>query len=143
MDAVRDFFNAEDKFARHIGAEILEVYPGRARARMEIQPHHRNGLGSVQGGAIFTLADFAFAAACNSHGTVAVALNVNIAFVKAVTEGVLIAEAEEIARGGKTGHYNVRVTDGHNQLVASFQGLAYRKKDILNIGANQKPAQGA
>ena len=59
---------ANDRFAARCGIELLAVSPGQARARMSLRPDHLNGLGSVQGGAIFTLADFAFAAASNSHG---------------------------------------------------------------------------
>ena len=78
-----------DRFAARNDIELLEVGPGFARAKMTVHPHHWNGVGTVQGGAIFTLADFAFAAASNSHGTVAVAVNVNISFLKAGREGQL------------------------------------------------------
>jgi acyl-CoA thioesterase len=90
-----------------------------------------NGLGTVHGGAIFTLADFAFAAACNSHGTVAVALNVSITFMKAATTGTLWADAREVSKNFKVGSYAVEVKDDQGELVAQFQGLAYRKKDKL------------
>jgi acyl-CoA thioesterase len=88
-------------------------------------------VGTAQGGAIFTLADFVFAAAVNSHGTVAVAINVSISFVKAVTNGTIIAEAREIAQGPKLASCTVHVTDEQGALVAVFQGLAYRKKDLI------------
>jgi len=90
-----------------------------------------NGYGTVQGGAIFTLADFAFAAASNSHGTVAVAINVNITFMKAVVTGTLWADAREVSKNFKLGSYTVEVKDAEGDLVALFQGLAYRKKDPL------------
>ena len=76
-----------DQFAERCGIELLSISPGRATARMTLQPHHLNGIGTVQGGAIFTLADFAFAAASNSHGTVAVAVNASITFMKAARDG--------------------------------------------------------
>jgi len=88
---------------------------------------------SVQGGAVFTLADFAFAAAANAHGTVAVAINVSITFMKAVSTGLLRAEAREVALNPKLGTYTVDVKDERGDLVAVFQGLAYRKKDPLPI----------
>jgi acyl-CoA thioesterase len=124
-------FLKRDHFASHANIELLSVSPGQARAKMAIHPHHFNGVGTVMGGAIFTLADFAFAAASNSHGTVAVAINVNISFLKAATTGTLWAEAREISKNFKIGSYTVEVKDDQGELVALFQGMAYRKKDKL------------
>ena len=98
-----------------------------------MHPHHLNGYGTVQGGAIFTLADFAFAAASNSHGTVAVAINVSITFMKAAKTGTLWAEAREISRNFKLGSYTVEVKDDQGELVALFQGLAYRKSEKIPV----------
>ena len=128
MDAIRQIL-AKDRFAAHCGIELLSVSPGQARARMVLGPNHLNGLGSVQGGAIFTLADFAFAAASNSHGPVAVAINVSINFMKAAQTGTLWADAREISRTHKLGSYTVEVKDDAGDLVALFQGLAYRKSE--------------
>jgi acyl-CoA thioesterase len=118
-----------DKFAEQCGIELLSVSPGCATARMPLQPRHLNGIGTVQGGAIFTLADFAFAAAANSHGTVSVAVNASISFMKAAGTGTLWAEARELAKNFKIGAYSVEIKDDQGDLVAHFQGLAYRKKD--------------
>lgn len=128
MQHIKDFFK-KDQYAAHTGIELIDVEPGRATARMVLKKEHLNGLGSVQGGAIFTLADFAFAAASNSHGTVAVAINVNISFVKAVSEGVLTAEARELSANPKIGTYMVEIKDQSGNLIAIFQGMAYRKKE--------------
>jgi acyl-CoA thioesterase len=130
MQEIKKYFQ-NDQFAARSNVELLEVAPGRAKAKMTLHPHHWNGLNTVQGGAIFTLADFAFAAAANSHGTVAVAINVNITFMKAATTGTLWAEAREVSKNFKLGSYIVEVKDDEGDLVASFQGLAYRKKDSL------------
>ena len=92
MATLQRFFK-NDKFAERANIELLSVSPGAARAKMTLHPHHANGYGTVQGGAIFTLADFAFAAASNSHGNVAVAINVSITFMKAGQTGTLWAEA--------------------------------------------------
>ena len=100
---------------------------------MTLHKHHLNGLGTIHGGAIFTLADFVFAAAANSHGTVAVAINANITFMKAASAGTLWAEAREVSKNFKIGTYVVDVKDDQGELVAQFQGLAYRKKDKLPI----------
>ena len=128
MKAIKEFFKG-DQFAARNNIELLEAGNGNARAKMTLHPHHLNGLGTVHGGAIFTLADFAFAAASNSHGSVAVAINVSITFMKAGQTGTLWAEARELARNFKIGTYSVEIKDDQGDLVAHFQGLAYRKKD--------------
>ena len=122
-----------DRFAERTNVELLTVSPGHATAKMVLHPYHLNGLKTIQGGAIFTLADFCFAAACNSHGTVAVALNVSITFMKAATTGTLWADAREVSKNFKVGSYVVEVKDDQGDLVATFQGLAYRKKDKLPV----------
>jgi acyl-CoA thioesterase len=124
-------FFQNDKFAERANIELLSLSPGQARAKMTLHPHHLNGYGTVQGGAIFTLADFAFAAASNSHGTVAVAVNVSITFMKAAKTGALWAEAREMSRNFKLGSYTVEVKDDQGDLVALFQGLAYRKSEKI------------
>ena len=126
-------FFKNDQFAARANIELLAVSPGQARAKMTLHPHHLNGYGTVQGGAIFTLADFAFAAASNSHGTVAVAINVSITFMKAAKTGTLWAEAREMSRNFKLGSYTVEVKDDQSELVALFQGLAYRKSEKIPV----------
>jgi acyl-CoA thioesterase len=130
MKDIKDYFK-NDQFAAHNNIELLEAGHGRAKAKMTLHPHHWNGLGTVHGGALFTLADFCFAAACNSHGTVAVAIDANITFMKAISGGTLTAEAREIAKNFKLGSYTVEVRNELGELIAQFQGLAYRKKDKL------------
>jgi len=130
MESVERYFK-NDRFAERANIELLSVSPGQARAKMTLHPHHLNGYGTVQGGAIFTLADFAFAAASNSHGTVAVAVNVSITFMKAATTGTLWAEAREISRNFKLGSYTVEVKDDQGDLVAHFQGMVYRKSEKI------------
>ena len=132
MKVIKDFFKG-DQFAARNNIELLEVSNGHARAKMTLHPYHLNGLGTVHGGVIFTLADFAFAAACNSHGTLAVALNVSITFIKAATTGTLWAEAREKSKNFKVGLYVVEVKDDQGDLVAQFQGVAYRKKERLPL----------
>jgi acyl-CoA thioesterase len=130
VDTIRQFFR-NDRFAEHAGIELLEVAPGRAKARMAIEDHHRNAVGLVHGAAIFTLADLVFAVASNSHGTVAVAINVSISFLKAAREGGLVAEGRELTRNPRLGSYIVEIKDDEGDLVAIFQGMVYRKKDPL------------
>jgi len=128
METVRKFLDKDD-FAKHCGIELLEVSPGRAIARMCVGPQHLNGVRVCHGGAIFSLADFAFAAASNSHGTIAVAINASISYLKAAREGLLTAEAEEVAVSPKLASYRIDVTDEAGDIVAIFQGMVYRKKD--------------
>ncbi len=122
---------AKDQFAKHCGIELVSVAPGQARAKMTLSPQHWNAINIAQGGALFTLADFAFAAASNSHGTVAVAINVSISYLKAVSTGTVWAEAREISKNFKLGSYTVEIKDDSGDLVALFQGMVYRKKDPL------------
>jgi acyl-CoA thioesterase len=116
-----------DRFAAAVGIRLLEVREGYARARLRLARDHLNGVGIAQGGAIFTLADLAFAAASNSRGVVAVALDAGITFVRAATTGTLTAEAREQAVTRRTSVCTVRVTDAGGDLVALFHGTAYRK----------------
>ena len=132
MEEIKRLFK-KDNFAANAGIELLEVSPGYAKACMRIEEKHLNALNTVQGGAIFTLADLAFAAASNAHGNVAVAINVNISFVKAATKGVLTAEAKETSINPKIATYTVNVTDDKGELVAIFQGMGYRKKAPLDF----------
>ncbi|NOQ48163.1 MAG: hotdog fold thioesterase [Methanococcoides sp.] len=127
MEKIKEFFKM-DKFAEYIDVKLLEVSEGYAKAKMDIHEHHLNGVGIVQGGAIFTLADFAFAAASNSHGTVAVAINANISFVTSTTSGTLYAQACENSKNPKIATYTVDITDEEGNAIAIFQGMAYRKK---------------
>jgi acyl-CoA thioesterase len=129
-EALQSYFK-NDRFAERVNIELLSVAPGQARAKMVLHPHHLNGYGTVQGGAIFTLADLAFAAASNSHGTVAVGVNVNISYMKAAKTGTLWAEAREVSKNHKLGSYTVEVKDDAGDLVALFQGMAYRKKETI------------
>lgn len=129
MDGVKGLATDKDQFARHVGLEVAQVSPGYARIKMAVQEYHLNGVGSVHGGALFTLADFAFAVASNAHGRTAVGINASIVYVKAARAGVLWAEAREISLNSKLGNYTVDITDEDGDLVAVFQGTAYRKKD--------------
>ena len=133
MEKIKQFFIKNDKFADYVGIELLEVSEGKARARMKIEKHHLNGVNTVHGAAIFALADLVFAVASNSHGTIAMGINVSISYLKAISEGVLFAEAKEVSKNPKLGSYDVMVSDDQNNLVAVFQGMVYRKKNALDV----------
>lgn len=141
MIDVERFFR-RDRFAGLAGARLTEVRPGFARARMRVGPAHMNGVDVAQGGAVFTLADLAFAAASNSHGTVAVAVNSSISFVKAAGPGWLAAEAREVSLSPRFSSVTVHVRDAAGGLVAVYQGLAYRKKESLAEVERDRPRRG-
>ncbi|MCD6365375.1 MAG: hotdog fold thioesterase [Planctomycetes bacterium] len=127
---IRKFFE-RDALAKLLGIELLDVSPGFARVQMDVGADHVNAIGTTHGGTIFSLADFAFAVASNSHGTMAVAMNVNISFVKATGTGKLYAEARELSTGNRVRNYTVTVTDEGGEMVALFQGMAYRKREPI------------
>jgi acyl-CoA thioesterase len=122
-----DLFFTNDAWAQEAGIELLEVSPGRAKVRMRIAGWHKNSHGTVHGGAIFTLADTAFALASNSHGIPAAAINAHISYMKAATAGTLYAEAGEFSLNPKIATYTVTVTDDAGEKIALFQGMVYRK----------------
>jgi acyl-CoA thioesterase len=122
-------FAHNDKFAAYIGIELIEARPGFAKAKLELSESHMNSVGTIHGGAIFTLADFVFAVASNSHGRVAVAINASISYFKAISSGVIVAESREISLGDKLSSYTIEIRDKENDLVALFQGMTYRKKE--------------
>ncbi len=133
MDRIKDFFRQKDAFAASCGIELLEVGEGTATAKLELKKDHLNSVGVAHGGIIFTLADFVFAAASNSHGTVAVAINANIQYLKAAKEETLYARATEISCGRKIASYNIEVTNEAQDKIAVFQGMVYRKDAQLEL----------
>lgn len=122
---------AGDRYAALTGVDIVEAGPGYCKARMTIEDKHMNAANVVQGGAIFTLADLAFAVASNSRGQLALAINANISFLKAASTGVLYAVATEVKEPGRLGAYDVAVTDDHGEIVARFNGMVYRKSGTV------------
>ncbi len=130
MDELGEFFK-RDLFATKNGIEIVKIGLGRAEARMQVTSEHLNAVGTVHGGALFSLADFAFAMAANSGGQVTVAINVSISYFKAINSGVLTASAREVSGGGRIAGYTVEIRDEAEDLVALFQGMAYRKREML------------
>jgi acyl-CoA thioesterase len=122
----------EEPFARKLGLKLIEVDEGYAVVEMVCTEEMENIFQMTHGGAIFTLIDEAFEISCNSHGTVAVALNVNITYHRAPSvNSTLRAEAKEVSRTRKTGNYYITVKDDKDNLIASCQALAYRKGDTL------------
>ena len=127
----QDFFK-NDRFATDVGIELLEVAEGYSKAKLAITEAHLNAGHRTQGGAIFTLADLALAAAANSHGTLAFSLSSNITFLRASGPGdTLYAEARERYVGRTTGHYQIDITNQDGALIATFEASVFRKGDPL------------
>ena len=136
MENIKGFLK-NDKFAQHVGIQLLEVSEGRAKAKLDINETHLNGANIVHGGTIFGLADFVFAAASNSHGTIALAINATISYLKAVSSGTLIAEGKEVSLNPKLATYTINVKNERDDLIAVFQGMVYRKKDKVDELVNE------
>ena len=127
---IKEFFSA-DRYASLSGIELLSVELGHAKTRMEIRDMHLNAGNTVQGGAIFTLADFAFAAAVNSYGNFAVGIETSIRYFKGVGSGVLFADAQMLHLHKRLATFEVRVTNESAELIALFTATAYRKDRSL------------
>ena len=123
---IQDFLQG-DKFALLAGVTLLDVGNGYAKACMEVKPEHLNGGGVCQGGALFTLADLAFAAATNSHARLTFSIDSSIHFFRSVSEGILYAEAHEVFNHKRLANCEVRITTEEGELIATFNGTGYRK----------------
>ncbi len=125
IEKIREFF-ANDRFATENGAVIEQVGENAATVSMNIESRHRNAAGIVMGGAIFTLADFAFAVASNHNKLGTVSLSANITFLKASKGDRLTAKAECVRDGRTTCYYRVTVTDNTGALIAEVTTSGYK-----------------
>jgi acyl-CoA thioesterase len=117
----------KDHFAEALGIQLLEVKDGYSKVSMKVAKNHTNALGFTHGGAIFSLADYAFAQACNYGDNVAVAVQVSINFLKPSVEGdTLTAEATRVSDGKTMGLYHITVRN-QDKTIAFFSGLAFKK----------------
>jgi len=116
-----------DRFASYNEISLVSIGNGEAVAEMPVSEKHLNGVNIIQGGALFTLADFAFAAASNSHGRIAVASNASITFFRGVSSGKLTATAKELNSGKTLAHYTVDIQDEKGNKIALFNGTAFLK----------------
>ena len=115
-----------DKFARSIGVQVIEALPERAVCKLEINENHLNGLGLVNGGVLFTIADYAMAVAANANGSQTVTLNSTIDFIKSAKEGTLLAVAIPIKTGRTISRYKVEITlEETSQLIAVLNATSY------------------
>ena len=121
--------NKADRFAESIGAQLVEVREGYARAELTVQERHLNGAGVCQGGVMFTLADLAFAAVANSHGILSVGISNSINFVQSGKLGdTIVAECTEQVNHHKLPYCDMKITNSNGDILAMATGLAYRTK---------------
>ncbi len=136
MDAkLRQAFHSrvdKEPFASKFGLELLEIGDGYSKVEMEFRPDMENLFGIAHGGALFALIDEAFETASNSHGTIAVALNMNVNFIASPELGsTLRAEAREVSLTRKTASYDIKVHNERGDLIATCLALVYRKRQPL------------
>ena len=118
----------KEPFSKKFGLKLTDLDEGFSRVEMTFTPDMENIFGLAHGGALFALIDEAFETASNSHGTMAVALNLNITYVSSPSPGSrLIAQAKEFSRTNKTANYDIKVVDDQGSLIASCQALVYRR----------------
>ncbi len=126
---LKDLLNEGDRFAKMNGMQITEIREGYAKAEMTVEERHLNGGGVCQGGAMFTLADLAFAAVTNSHGLLTLGIQNSVSFVRSAKLGDhLTAEAVETVNHQKLPYCEMRVTNQDGEIVCIVTGMAYRKK---------------
>ncbi|MFC1828491.1 PaaI family thioesterase [Thermodesulfobacteriota bacterium] len=130
QDAINEYIRT-DPFANYLGATFDVIEPGFSRVSLQVTEEMVNFHGITHGSVVFALGDMAFAAAGNSHGQIALAMNVSISFLRASKPGdYLIAEAKEQHAGGRTALYDITVVDQKSgKLVAKSQNLVYRKRE--------------
>lgn len=129
MSLGHDFFN-NDAYAKHLGIELLDERAGYAKTQLTIGELHLNGLGTAHGAAIFALADAALAVAANNRSeSMGIGLQINTNFLSIAKLGdVLTAETSEVAIKNRIGNLTANVRNQEGELVASFQGMIYRKE---------------
>ena len=121
-----------DQFSQWLGITVLEIKEGYSKIQMTIRKEMLNGFGIVHGGLPFSLADSAFAFACNNRNNLSVALDTSINFVKPTKVGdIITAEAKEIHNGRSTGLYHINLTNQKNEIVAHFKGTCFRTGKTL------------
>ena len=131
---VVDHMMQKDLFSQWLGIEVLEIKEGYSKLKMLVRKEMINGFDIVHGGIAFSLADSAFAFACNNRNNLSVALDTSINFIKPVIPGdTLIAEARELHNGKSTGLYHVTITNQHKKEVAFSKGNCFRTgKQLIN-----------
>lgn len=122
----------KDLFSKWLGIEVLDIREGYSKIQMAIRSEMLNGFGIVHGGITFSLADSAFAFACNNRNNLSLALDTSINFIKPVHVGdILTAETTEIHNGKSTGLYQISITNQNDHVIALFKGTCFRTEKKL------------
>lgn len=132
-DKLKDFLNTNDRFCRGNGMKIIAITPGNAEGELIVEDHHLNGLNFVQGGAIFTLADFTCAAAMNSFGQQAVSLSASTSFIRPGMPPRLTAKATLVNKGKSTAIFDVDVFSHEGKLLMHSTMTAFLLDKKLEI----------
>ncbi|MBK7884683.1 MAG: hydroxyphenylacetyl-CoA thioesterase PaaI [Chitinophagaceae bacterium] len=124
-----------DLFSQWLGIKVIEIKEGYSKIQMTVRKEMINGFGIVHGGIAFSLADSAFAFACNNRNNLSVALDTSINFIKAVSVAdKLTAEAKELHNGKSTGIYHITINNQNGQLISLFKGTCFRTgKKLIEI----------
>lgn len=126
-EACAEAMFSRDQASQQLGMKIISVAPGRAVLTMTVDNRMVQGHGACHGGYLFTLADSAFAFACNTYDKATVASGCTIEYVNPAKEGdLLTATAQELSRGNRTGVYDITITNQNQQVVAYFRGKSYQ-----------------
>jgi acyl-CoA thioesterase len=128
-EAVRDTMLSNDRLTRAFGMDVIKIAPGTATVQMRVRDDMLNGYDTCHGGVLASLADSAFAFACNSHGELSVASAFSIDFVAPARQGdLLTARSQEVSKTGRLGVYDTEVTNQRGERVAIFRGRSYTAK---------------
>lgn len=133
-EACAEAMFSRDQASQRLGMKIISVAPGRAIMTMPVENHMIQGHNSCHGGYLFTLADSTFAFACNTYDKATVASGCSIEYVTPAKEGdVLIASAEELSRGNRTGIYDITISNQNDQVIAYFRGKSYQVRGSVRL----------
>ena len=127
LEKVKQMIQQHDRLGKLLGIEVLEVREGFAITQLKVTEDHLNAADVAHGGAVFSLADIALAAASNSYGTIALLTNGSITFFGATQAGdILTARAEEVGGSRKLGHYRVEISNSEDESIAVYTATVYR-----------------
>ncbi|MBM4193175.1 MAG: hotdog fold thioesterase [Gemmatimonadetes bacterium] len=136
---------AKDAFSQWLGITVVDVRPRTATVRATVRPEMQNGFGVAHGGIVFSIADSAFAFACNTHGKVTVSIENSVTYPAAINVGdVLTAVAELEGESNKLGYYRVVVRNQKDDVVSVFRGTCFKtKNDHVGAKTAEPAAAGA
>ena len=127
LKKIKFFFEKKDRFSKLLGFKIVDIDKGYAKVEVEVKDIYLNGANVIHGGFLFSLADYAFALASNSRNNLSLAINANIIFHKAISNGKIYAIAKEIKDGKNVASYEIKIYENEKSIIATVTGTVYRK----------------